>query len=256
MKEQILQKIANHKGLTFENIIGDSFELFKKVFVYGVLKVVVGGILMYAIQFALMAPAFALIGLNYQNFTNSEELGVLAVISMVFIYFIILFLSTFIHFTLSVGFYRICFQQEAGMNVTIETFFDALRKKYWLKTFVLSVLASLLLVVAFLFFVIPGIYMLIPLGFVTVIYAFNIDLSIQDIFSIAFKIGNKYWLVLFLSCVAAFFMSMLGIFACFIGIIVTQTFIYMPFYTAYSKVIGFDMGIANEIDSIGENKDN
>ncbi|APD06509.1 hypothetical protein UJ101_00978 [Flavobacteriaceae bacterium UJ101] len=255
MKERILQKIESHRGLTFENIIGDSFELFKKVFAYGMLKVVFEGILMYTLQIALMIPFFALIGMDSQNFVNSGEMDVFASVLMILIYFGIIFLSTFFSFTLSVGFYRICFQQESGLNVNVEAFFYALKKKYWVKTFVLSILISLLLVVAFLLFVIPFIYAIIPIGFVAVVYAFNIELSIQDIFNIAFKLGNKYWLVLFLSCVAAFFISMLGIFACFIGIIATQTFIYMPFYTAYSKVVGFDTEIADEIDLIGENKE-
>lgn len=248
MKERILQKIESHKELLFETIIKDSFELFKKVFAYGILKVVMEGALIYGFQFIFMLPSFALLGLG-----ENENFDITAGILMVLMYFAGIFLYIFVLFFLNVGFYRVCFQQEFGLNINIDVFFYALRKKYWVKTLVLSLLTSLSLIVAFLFLVLPVFYMMIPISFVAVVYAFNIDLSIRDIFSIAFKLGNKYWLVLFLSSIVAVFMSMLGIFACFIGIMATQSFIYMPFYTAYSKVVGFDSEIASEIDMIGKN---
>ncbi len=258
MKEKILQKIELHEGLTFETIIGDSFDLYKKVFAYGILKIIFEFILMYAIQFVMMIPMipiFALAEVDPQGLGNSGGMSGLSAVLMILIYFGIVSLSTLVSFCLTVGFYRMCFQQESGLNVNIEAFFYALKKKYWKKTFLLSMLSTFITIVSFSLFLLPGFYMLIPMGFVSVIYAFNIDLSIGDIFNVAFKLGNKYWLLMFLGCIAAAFMSALGILACGIGIIATGSFIYMPFYTAYSKMVGFDTDIASEIDLIGKNKE-
>ncbi len=256
MKEKIFQKIELHDGLTFETIISGSFELFKKVFAYGILKVIFEIILIYIIYFALIIPMIPLfIGLENQNSGSSAGMSGLTGILMGLVYFLIGSLAIFVSFCLTVGFYRVCFQQESGLNVNIEAFFYALKKKYWMKTFLLSMLLSFVIGISHLLFLLPGIYMLIPMGFIPVVYAFNIDLSIRDVFSVAFKLGNKYWLLMFLSSIVAVFISFLGYFACIIGILATQSFIYMPFYTTYSKVVGFDTDIASEIDLIGENKE-
>ncbi len=256
MKEKLLRKIEAHRGLTFEKLLSDSFELYKKVFPFGMLKVVFEGIISYAIQFLIMLPMFAILGIsNYQGLSNSEGMEIVTILFMFLMYFVIYLIYTIFSFSMAVGFYRICFQQESGLNVSIESFFYALKKKYLVKTFLISMLTALILAISFVFLIIPGIYMLIPMGLIAVVYAFNIESSIKDIYAIAFKVANKYWFILFFSGLVAVFFSLLGIVLCIIGIIATQAFMYMPFYIAYKEVVGFETEIADEIDLIGNKQE-
>lgn len=258
MKEKLLRKIDNHSGLSFDTLFGGSFELYKKVFPYGILKIILEAVVSYAVQFMIMLPLFAFIGVssNYQGVANTEDMEVVALLFMLLVYFIVYFVYTVFTFSMTVGFYRICFEQESGLSVNIESFFYALKKKHLKKTVLLSVLTALILTVSFGLLVIPGIYMMIPMGLVAVIYAFNIEMSIGDIHSIAFKIANKYWFVLFFSALVATFFAFLGIVLCVVGIIATLAFIYMPFYIAYKEVVGFEDEIEDEINLIGNQKIN
>ncbi len=238
MKEKLLRKIEAHRGLTFKKLLGDSFELYKKMFPFGILKVVFEGIISYAIQFLIMLSMFALFGMSsYQGFSNSEEMDVITIVFMCLMYFIIYLIYTIFAFSMAVGFYQICFQQESGLNVSIETFFYALKKKYLVKTFLISMLTVFIMTISFLFLVIPVIYMLIPIGLIAVVYAFNVERSIKDTYAIAFKIANKYWFVLFFSGLVAVFFSFSGIVLCIIGIIATQAFMHIPFYIAHKEVV-------------------
>ena len=69
----------------------------------------------------------------------------------------------------------------------------------------------------------------------------------------AFKLGNKKWgitfALLFVCSVTAYFV---GLIACGIGIYATTSFIFLPSYLVYKKVVGFSE-VEDAIARIGVN---
>ncbi len=88
---------------------------------------------------------------------------------------------------------------------------------------------------------IPLIYMIVPLSFFPLIFAFNPELSIGDIVSVSFKLGHKKWLLAFgLIIVSSLLSQIVGMLLCFVGVLITAPFVYHPVYLIYKNVIGFE----------------
>ena len=138
-----------------------------------------------------------------------------------------------------------------GEQVTTSDFFYFLNGKYLSKTFLLMLVSILIAISSALLCYIPLIYMIVPLSFFAMIFAFNPDLSVGDIVSISFKIGHKKWLLAFgLIFVSSLLAQIVGFLLCGIGTLFTAPFVYHPVYLIYKKVVGFDND--DEIDIIVE----
>jgi hypothetical protein len=86
----------------------------------------------------------------------------------------------------------------------------------------------------------PVFYVMVPMSLILVIFAFNPDLSVKELIDIAFKMGNKIWLLTFGMLILAGIMSQLGSIACGIGVLFTIMFSKIPLYYIYKETIGFD----------------
>jgi uncharacterized membrane protein len=103
---------------------------------------------------------------------------------------------------------------------------------------------------AVLLCVFPIIYVMVPVTLINVVYAFNPDLSASNIVNASFKLGNKKWLITFgLIIVAGILAQFVGMIMCFVGVMVTAAFAYLPVYFIYKDSIGFNE--SNVIDEIG-----
>ena len=86
----------------------------------------------------------------------------------------------------------------------------------------------------------PLFYVMVPLNLIPLFFAFNPDLSAKELLKASFKLGTKKWLLIFgLTIVAGFAAQVVGMFLCFVGIIVTASFSFIPQYMVYKKAIGF-----------------
>ena len=94
----------------------------------------------------------------------------------------------------------------------------------------------------------PIFYVMVPLQLMIVIFAFNDKLSVSDIISISFKLGNKFWLLVFGLIIVSSMIAQLGIIICFIGVFFTAYFAHIPIYYFYKETIGFngDSGDSSE----------
>jgi uncharacterized membrane protein YccF (DUF307 family) len=100
-------------------------------------------------------------------------------------------------------------------------------------TFGISLLATLLCVL-------PIFYVMVPISLMSVVYAFNPELSASDIVKASFDLGNKKWLLMFgLTIIASLLSQTVGMIMCFIGIFATASFVYLPAYFVYKEVVGF-----------------
>ncbi|ULC59217.1 hypothetical protein MBM09_15085 [Flaviramulus sp. BrNp1-15] len=245
--DRLLQKIENAKDLDFSSIFDSVTELFKKVWLKGFVMILI--LMVFAIGINLL---FTLIGLtpNSNPFLNGFDLESYSEFySSNVIYNIpqTILVST-ITMTMVAGFYRICKQVILGENVTDEYFYF-LKKEYFSKLLMLGIIHTAIATVAQLMFFIPYIYVFVPLAYFTIIFANNPHLTEGEIVKASFKLGNKKWLISFGTMFVAGILGMLGVIACFVGLLFTISIVYLPVFFIYNEVVGFDD--TSEIEQIG-----
>lgn len=246
-------KINNAKSLDFGDIISESVDLFKKVWLKGFLV-----ILFVMISGVIISFLFSLIGLAPENnlFNNGFEIEMDSFLGFYTKNALYSIPQSIIVGTLSIAFvsafYRICKQTVLGKNDS-DDYFYFFKKEYFSKVFMLGLIYTGIATLAQLLFVIPYIYVMVPLSYFSMIFANNPDLTESDIVKASFKLGNKKWLITFGTMFVMGILAMLGIVACFIGILFTMSIVYLPVFFVYKEVIGFEE--TSEIDQIGMGSD-
>lgn len=244
---EIQNRIQNAKALDFGTIFNDSIELFKKVWVQGLLVLLLNMVLAIPFIMIVYIPLvlMGLMDLNsgpynpYDPYAQPEVSSVFIIVMVVIYIFLIVAMST-IGLGLKAAFYRICKLKDLE-QLGKEDYFYFFKKPYLGKTIKLGLAFSGISVLATLLCFLPIIYAIVPLSFMVVIYAFNPDLSISEIIKLSFDLGNKKWLISFgLLFVSGFLAGIVGMIMCFVGVYLTASFSYLPAYLIYKKVVGFD----------------
>ena len=241
------QRIQNAKDLDFGTLFNQSVELFKKVWVQGLVTLVLNIVLAIPVIMIVYVPMiFMGIFKVYNSSYNAYhpyahlELSSLNIAIMIVVYvFMIVAMST-IGIGLKAAFYRICKLRDLDQTGR-EDYFYFFKKPYLSKTIKLALALTGIGIVATLLCVVPLIYAIIPLSFMVIIYAFNPDMSISDIVKLGFNLGNRKWLIAFgLTIVSGLLAGIIGMMMCFVGMYVTASFSYLPDYFIYKAVVGFD----------------
>ncbi|MBT8252763.1 MAG: hypothetical protein HKN00_10555 [Flavobacteriaceae bacterium] len=260
---QLYDRINRASPLDFGIIFSQSIDLFKKSWLQGfILQLFIFAL---ALPFLIIfyIPFIGLIISESQNgYVDShvyEEF--LAGFSILYISFFLIgiMVMSSVSLCLYAAFYRILFKFDHDQEVVTNDFFIFLKGKYLSKAFILVLITALvygvvtLLVVPTFFVSILGIfYLIVPFTFLAPVMGFNPDLSVGDIVSTSFKLGNKKWFLAFgLIMVSALLASTVGFLLCGIGSLFTAAFNYHPVYFIYKDVIGFD-DENDSIESIGE----
>lgn len=246
--ESLLQKIDGAKDLDFGTIFSESIELFKKTWLQGFVILLITMLLMLPFYILMYAPLIAS-GMLDPNALNNGQIDVSVMIPFYALMVVVVFAGMIIGFGLKAAFFRICKQKDLN-ELSKDDYFYFFKKPYLGKTIKLGAISFGLMIGAYILCFFPVIYMIVPIAIINVIYAFNPDISASDIVKAGFKLGNKKWLITFgLTFVAGFLASIVGMIMCFVGVLVTASFAYIPVYFIYKKTIGFDERSA--IDEIG-----
>ncbi|MDG5492760.1 hypothetical protein [Psychroserpens sp. SPM9] len=249
---EIQQKIQNAKQLDFGQIFNDSIELFKKMWLQGLLMLLIMFGFMIPFIFIIYIP---LIIFGVADASNPGAYDGLAPIAMIFIfvaYLLFIFAMMVVSFGLKAGLYRIMRQKDLGI-IANDDYFYFLRKPYLSKTIKLSLAFFGISMLATLLCVFPIIYVMVPLNLLVVMYAFNPEISGSNLIKASFDLGNKKWFITFgLTLVAGFLAQLVGMLLCGIGIFFTASFAAVPLYFVYKEVVGFEEG---EVKQIGNNPD-
>jgi hypothetical protein len=247
---EILQRIQNAKPLDFSSIFNQSIDLFKKVWVQGLITVLLNMLLAIPLVMIIYIPLIfmgvmdsinsAVAESNGYSAANGPELGPLAMIGMFVVYTIVAVAMSTLALGLRSAFYRICKLKDFD-EMGKEDYFFFFKKHYLGKTFLVAITAMGVALLAALLCFLPLIYAIVPLSYVYVVYAFNPDMSLSDIFKLSFELGNKKWLLTFgLLIFCGLLAGIVGFILCFVGVYVTQSFSYLPPYLIYKDVVGFD----------------
>ncbi|MBN4070351.1 hypothetical protein JYT76_01590 [Olleya sp. AH-315-F22] len=242
--EYLQEKINNAKALDFGTIFNASIELFKKTWLQGFLLQLFTVIIMLPLIIVLYIPLFTFIFAEAQYGNSSTEMysDFFAGMSILYILFVIIGILVLgaVQVALQAAFFRIMRALDEGKTVTTSDFFCFLNGKHLSKTFMLMLVSILIAIPSALLCYIPLIYMIVPMSFFTLIFAFNPELSVGDIVRVSFKLGHKKWLLAFgLIIVCSLLSQIVGFILCGIGTLFTAAFIYHPTYLIYKEVIGF-----------------
>lgn len=249
----LLNKIDNAKDLDFGDVISNTIELFKKVWLKGLVVLLL--VLISAISISLI---FSLIGLtpvlDQSIFSNGIDFNALAnFYSSSALYGIPqnMLIST-LNLAFIAAFYRICKQVTLG-DTSHDDYFYFFKKEYFTKVFMLGIIYTAIATIAQVLYLIPYIYVFVPLSYFAVILAHHPNLSEMDIVKAGFALGNKKWLLTFGTMLVAGVVGMLGVFACVIGIVFTMSIVYLPSFLIYKDAVGSDE--TSPIDDINSNYD-
>ncbi|WP_308990656.1 hypothetical protein QLS71_004160 [Mariniflexile litorale] len=246
----LLDKIEKAKALDFGTIFNQSIELFKKVWVQGLVMLLLTMLLMIPFYLIMYLPMLGMGLIDPQSFQNMGDVGDFRPLLMIpfFIFVLVfLFLAMVIGFGMKASFYRICKLKDLE-EMGADDYFYYLKKPYLGKVIKLSLATFGISMAATLLCFFPIIYVMIPVALMNVIFAFNPDLSTSEIVKAGFKLGNKKWLLTFgLLFVSAILAEIIGLLMCCIGILVTASFVYLPAYFIYKDSIGFDEKEGNDV---------
>ena len=243
---QLLDKIERAKALDFGTIFNQSIELFKKVWVQGLVIVLLTMLMMLPLYFIIYIPMMAMGFMNPETLQNGQDFNPMFMIPLGILMLIFTCFSVVISFGMKASFFRICKLKDLE-EMGADDYFFYLKKPYLGKTISLSLATFGISVAAMLLCVLPIIYVMVPITLMNVIYAFNPELSTSEIIKASFQLGNKKWLLTFgLVIISGFLAGIVGMLMCCIGIYVTMSFAYLPAYFIYKESVGFDKEEVNQ----------
>ncbi|MEM6515982.1 MAG: hypothetical protein AAF688_07345 [Bacteroidota bacterium] len=251
---ELQARIDSAKELDFGQIFNQSIELFKKVWLQGLLILLLTFALMIPFIIIFYTPLVILGIADSSNPGYLESAAPFAVFFMIIAYLLLLFAVMVISTGLRAALFKIIGNKDQGDELTKDDYFLYLRRPYLSKTIALGFanLGISLLATMLCFF--PIIYATVPLNLMVVIYAFNPELSTSELVNAGFKLGNKKWLITFgLTLVAGFLAQMVGMLMCGIGIFFTASFVVIPLYFVYKESVGLQ---DDELKQIGNNLEN
>lgn len=249
--ETLTNKIENAKELDFGTIFDQVIELFKKVYLKGFLMLLIAVVFAFVINIAFtfigLAPKNTLLadGFEMESFYSFFAMNAIYSIPQTI-------LVTTITMALVASFYKICRQTEIGETV-VDDYFYFFKKAYFSKLLTLGMISTAISVIAQLLFVIPAIYVFVPLSYFAIIFANNPDLSEVEIVKSSFMLGNKKWFLTFGLMFVFGLLGLLGIVLCVVGMLLTISIVYLPIFFIYKQVIGFED--RSEIEQIGVKDD-
>lgn len=239
--------------MDFGNVLSECIELFKQYWTQGLLTIIIICILTIPIALIsqLIIGLFGVIsppGFQFGDFDFNDLSSFYGVNALYNLPFSII--STFIQIAVLGGFYRIIKVRNIEKG-TSDDYFYFFKKEYLSKILMLVLVHSEISLLAQMLCFIPYIYAIVPLMYFAVIFAFNSEKSVEEIFKASFLLGNKKWLLTFGSLLICVIIGMLGLIAFLIGILFIISIVYLPCYVIYRDVVGFDDD--SELNQIGKN---
>lgn len=239
------QKIKNAKSLDFGTIFNQSIELFKKVWVQGLILYLITTIVGTLVAMIFFGPMYIAMFEQIINGNSDPEALNLYMYDkgpiFMLLYYLVLFLVNIFNYLLYAGFYRIIKKIDYDESFLTSDFFYYFKKEYIGKAVVLIIVTSIISFVAIMLCVLPIFYVIVPIVYMTVFFSFKPDMSIGDIITLGFNLGNKKWGITFgLGLVSFVLVVILFFLTCGLGILFFSAFMFLPIYLIYKEVIGFE----------------
>jgi len=233
--QAINKKIENAKKLDFGILFNECFELFKKTWLQGFLLVIFSILIMLPLIIVVYMPLITMAVTQQENFSSDfdvygEFFAGMSVIYILFLILSVLALST-ITYALTAAYMRIIKKIDHNETFTTSDFFYYLKINHLSKIFLIMIVSILIAIPATLLCYLPLIYVMVPISFFYIFFAFNPEMSVSDIVSASFKLGNKKWFLTFGLLIVIYLIVLLGtLITCGIGQLFFQAILYHPAY--------------------------
>ena len=239
---QFTDKIHKAPRLDFGNVFSDAIALFQKVWLQGFLMVLLGFVIVMGLYTMMMIPMLASGFILEQNPEDMNTVVSVLLMGVIFLtYMVIIIVATTLNVALQAAFYRITRLKDRNVKTEVGVNFGMfLKKRHLKKLFLFSLIYMVILGVSYVFLILPLFYVMIPMQYALIIYAFYPEWSIKEILKAGFELGNKKWGITFaLMLVGGIAAYTVGFLACFVGVYFTLSFVYLPVYLIYKEVVGF-----------------
>ena len=242
------EKIRNAKHLDFGTILNEIIELFKKVWVQGLLLFLFSILIMLPIIILVYVPLIGVAMMESQGGTLDSEVftGFFAGTSILYVLLIIVLFLILVAASsaLIAGFYRIVKALDKGKGTTTSDFFYFFKTKYLTKLLLITLITISIAIGSALLCYLPLLYTMVPISYFLIVFAFNSEESVTNIVKIGFQLGTKKWgISIAVMLIVGLTTTMLGIITCGLGNLFLISLSYLPAYIIYKNVIGFEEDI-------------
>jgi hypothetical protein len=247
MEHAVFQKIDRAPKPDFSQILSKSFDLFKNVWVDGL----VHGLISMAIVLPLIVIIYlpfipmylAMLNGNRYPYDYGYEpfmgFSLLAIVGYVLLVMVLILILQVLVFSINAHFYKVLRIKDTGTSEDAGGYFVYLKGNFT-KIFLLNLATFGIALLAVLLCYLPIFYVMVPLQLITVMFTFNRDMSVTDIIKACFKLGNKFWLIIFGLIILSSMIAQVGIILCLVGVMITAYFVHIPMYYVYKDTIGFE----------------
>jgi len=248
MKQELLQKIEMAKSPDFGQVLSKSFDLYKIIWLESLLHALATLILAIPLLLLFYMPFItnfieaAQQQIDSDIYSPNFDYPTPIIIVYVFLILVVLIATQMFSITITAHFFKVCKIKDLTSEENDEGYFYYFKGRNFVKTAKLSLVTFGIAIVSAILCYLPILYVMVPLQLMIVIFAFNEHLSVSDIISLSFKLGNKFWLLVFGLTIVSSMIAQLGIIFCLVGVLFTVYFIHIPIYFFYKKTIGFDGG--------------
>lgn len=244
MKQQLINKIESARTPDFGNILSKSFDLFKVVWMDSFMHVIVtflAAIPLIVLVYIPFVPAIIEAAQDGGTVPMKPNFDypVITMFAYGVMMFVLMVVVQMIAIAITAHFYKVCRIKDMDTQEDTGSYFSYLKGVGLGKIIMLSLANFGIAIAAMMLCYLPIFYVMVPLQLMVVIFAFNKELSVSDIISLSFKLGNKFWLLVFGLIIISSLIAQLGVILCFIGLFFTAYFAYIPIYYFYKETIGF-----------------
>ncbi len=245
MKNDILQKIETAATPDFGNLLSKSFNLFKRIWVESLVHLLITMIAVLPFIVLVYLPFIPILISSVQGgyasgFEPFMGYSFLMLLGYFILLFILIIMMQGVSIAITAHFFQVCKNEDLGVEKETGDYFAYLKGNNFNKVFMLSLATFGISIAALLLCYFPIFYVMVPLQLIIVVFAFNDKLSVSEIIIISFKLGNKFWLLLFGLIIVSSMIAQLGVILCFVGLFITAYFVHIPIYYFYKETIDFN----------------
>lgn len=249
----------NGYSLSFGDTLNQAFDIFKGVFLFGLVFSIISFVLSSLLQ-TVISSLFGMDNLQLEiteifknsgfsaNSWNKVANLYISNTNTIFYYIVVLVVDCLI-FPLNAGVIYISHQYATKKSVDFGDIFYGYNGKVFFKLISLYFIQTIIVSIASLFFILPGIWLSVAFTIAVPFILFNDDSAI-DALKNSFSVINKNWWTVFGLLLVGGLIAISGFLACCVGIVFTIAFIYVLIYSIYKNSVGVD-DETSEIESIG-----
>ena len=234
-------RIQQSAPVEFGSVFNNSVELFKKVWLQGVITLVLtfAGILPFYLLIYL--PMIA-VGISDPDIFEQQEMppvfaGLMTLAMPLFMIGVMT-----IGICLNAAFLRICRKYDLNESGKDDYFFY-FKREYLGKALVISLIMVGLSFLGVLTCGLGIIYLMVPMSLFPAFFAFDRELSALEVVKASFALGNKNWLMIFLLILVSGLVGQLGVILCLVGVLFTAMFSKIPIYFIHKDAVGISMDV-------------